>query len=218
MDSDVALPALGAIGNSPISFPLTKEQIDAFLVVVAKAHVYSAAGAAYVLSRCEQNDKAPFVQPIVDRFIEEIERPVDAGGGYGSYLSPRVCVLWQFPRCFGELGDKGIAPLKAALEKPTGAEMRKWLTLALGMCGEPSVADTLKDWVKNDPDRYFRVVAVRAYARSAGEAAVPLLKELLSDTFESEYYHFPDGGPVYPIRFTARGELVRLGHPPEKDD
>jgi hypothetical protein len=211
MDSDVALPALAAIGESPISFPLTEEQTKALLVVVDKASgVISATNAAYVLSRCEQNDKAPFVQPILDRFIKEIADPTEVGAIEGSYVSPRVCVLSQFLRCFDKLADKGVLPLKSALKKATSDEMSRWLTLALGMCRERSVAETIKGWIKNNPDPYFRTVAVRAYARSAGQEAIPFLETLLDDKFESEYDRLPDGSPVYPIRLAARDELARL--------
>ena len=72
------------------------------------------------------------------------------------------------------------------------------------------MANDLRQLVQDDPDRYVRSVAVRAYAHSAGADAIPFLQSLLSNDMESEYYHFPNGQPMLLIRNAAKGELARI--------
>ena len=64
--------------------------------------------------------------------------------------------------------------------------------------------------VQNDPDRYTRGQAITAYVRSAGQDAIPLLKELfLHDRTESEYVAENSPGRFF-ISALARGELALL--------
>jgi len=63
--------------------------------------------------------------------------------------------------------------------------------------------------IMEEPDRYVRWVAVRAYAHSAKQDAIPLLELLLSDTTESEYAD-PHWGKFLLIQSAARSALRRL--------
>lgn len=206
----IASRALNALEDRSIDFALTDDQVECLLVQVREGGVLNAGAAARLLSRCQKNDKGQITEVILGRFCQELANPTELAPIGEAYVSPRVYVLNQFLLAFAHLGNEGIEDTKTAAE-----DTRKWLALARGMCGDPSVAEEIEILIKNDPDVSFRTVAVRAYARSAGEKAVPLLQSLLTDKTESEYDRLPDGTPGYPIRFTARGELVRLGHPPQ---
>lgn len=78
------------------------------------------------------------------------------------------------------------------------------------MAGDPSVSGELEGVVRSDPDRYVRCVAVRAYARSAGEEAIPLLVALLDDTTEGDYADCMGKKPLL-LRLAARDALSALG-------
>lgn len=206
-NATIAAQALHAIGNRPIDFALTDDQVQFLLAQIREGDVINAAAAAGLLSRCQNNDTGLITHVVLARYCKELVDPQELAPVTGSYVSPRVYVLNLFLVAFGNLDDKGITVTKAAAENT-----RKWLTLALGMCGDPSVAPEIETLIKKDPDPYLRTVAVRAYARSAGQKAVPLLKTLLADKTESEYDRLPDGSPVYPIRLAAQDELTRLEH------
>ena len=209
-DSTIAAQAIHAIGNRPIDFDLTTNQFERLVAEVRKGHVLNAAAAAQLLARSQRNDKSQIVRTILERFIEEITSPTKLGEMQGSYLSPRVYTLNLFLLAFADMKDKAATDLKDALQKATEQDTQKWLILALGMCGDQSVAEDIRHLVENDHDIYFRSVAVRSYARSAKEEAMPVLQALLADSSKSEYDRLPDGSPVYPIRIAARDELVRL--------
>lgn len=211
--TEARLQALSTLHNRPIDFVLNDGQIESLVRIVRDESIGSAGSAARILSRCESNDKAEMMQAILERFIQEVANPSKLLPIHGSYVSPRVYVLNQFLLAFADLRCDAIYVVKSSLEKAQTPEMRKWLTLALGMTGESSIAPGIRDLIENDKDVYFRCVAVRAYARSAADASVPFLKTLLADDGESEYDTRPDGTPVYPVRFAAQGELSRLGYP-----
>lgn len=214
----VASQALHVIGNRPIDFALTADQLECLAGVISKADILKAAAVSRVLSRCERNDRKQVIRPILERFIKEIGTPTELAPMHGAYTSPRVYVLNLFLLAFSNLGGEAVRDLETALDKAATPDIRKWLVLALGMCGNSSKGEEIRRLVENDPDIYFRSVAVRAYARSIGEKAVPVLKVLLNDTAESEYDRLPDGTPVYPIRLAARDELARLGQPAIRRD
>jgi len=209
-DTNVVSAALNAIGNRPINFALTASQFEWLLGKLSKGHVFNAATAARLLARCQRNNTSRAVNPILERFVEEIENPTNLGKIHGSYLSPRVYTLNLFLLAFADMNEKAASEVKDAIKKATIPETQKWLTLALGMCGDQSVAQDIRFMIKNDPDVSFRCVAVHAYARSDGEKAVTFLKTLLTDSSQSEYDWLPDGSPVYPVRLAAQDELARL--------
>lgn len=212
-DTNIASDAIHAIGNRPINFALNTNQFEKLVNEIRNGQVLNAAAAACLLSRCEKNNKSQIVRPILERFIKEIANPTNIGRLHGSYVSPRVYTLNLFLLSFVNLQNEAVGELKTALDKAKTQDIRKWLILALGMCGEPSVVAEIRHLIENDADINFRSVAVRAYARSAGKDAVPVLQKLLTDKTESEYDHLPDGTPVYLIKLVAQDELVRLGHP-----
>jgi hypothetical protein len=152
--------------------------------------------------------------PILERFESEVVSPTvtDSVRIMGAYVSPRVGTLNEFVLGISHIGKDAIPMLEQRRQRAAEkSELRKWLTLALGMAGDESVADDLGDMALGDPDRYVRWVAVRAYARSAKQKAIPLLEILASDQTESEYGVLPpDRGPVLLIGMTAMAELSRL--------
>ncbi len=215
-DSSIVTPAINAVGNRPIDFNLTANQFERLLTEVRKGPAFTAGAAAQILTRSPRNEKIDIVRPILERFMAEIGQPTTSEKFHGSYLSPQAYRLNLFLRTFADMRDQAIPEIKDALQRATAHETKKWLALALGMCGDKSVAQDIRSLIENDPDTSFRVVAVRAYARSDGENAVPLLQTLLTDNSQSEYDRMPDGSPVYPIRIAARSELARLTNAPAR--
>lgn len=209
-DSSIFASAIHAVGNRTIDFDLTANQSERLLAEVRKGPAFTAAAAAQILTRSPRNEKIDIVRPILERFMAEIGQPTTSEKFHGSYLSPQAYRLNLFLRTFADMRDQAIPEIKDALKRATAHETKKWLALALGMCGDKSVAQDIRFLIENDPDTSFRAVAVRAYARSDGENAVPLLQALLTDNSQSEYDRMLDGSPVYPIRIAARSELARL--------
>lgn len=128
-------------------------------------------------------------------------------------MSPRVFALNKFLLAFRHMGEMVRPYLKEAIKKAQeekDTEVEKWLSMALGITGDREVAAYLKNVVQNDPDRYTRAQAITAYVRSAGQDAIPLMRELfLHDKTESEYV--PEDSPIrFFISALARGELAHL--------
>jgi HEAT repeat protein len=172
--------------------------------------VIGAGTAARVLAKCINLPADVRVGAVLPRFVQAVVSPVPVEPVRYVYVSPRVYALNQFLLAFSYIGEPAVAPLQAQRAGATDPELRKWLILALGMAGEAGVAGELEEVVRNDPDRYVRCTAVRAYARSAGVGAISLLRSLLTDETESEYGRDPLGNPYRLIAGVARDELSRL--------
>ena len=209
--SDVARSAVGAIDNRWVRRPLTTEELGTLTTLVTQEKIFLAGSAARVLAKCTSVPADHRLAPIAFRFRSEILSPTvtELKGFTGS---PRVFVLHPFLRAFSYLGASAVAELKRQREQASdNAELRKWLALALGMSGDDSIAAELRDMAVGEPDMDVRVVAIQAYAHSAGQAAVPALTSLLADTTEVEYRGcMPGPTRIRPIRDAARRELARL--------
>ena len=202
--------------NGPFAFKVSDEEIQEMIRRIRVEHVFVIGDFMRVLAMCAQNPEEPRLQPILDRFIADIKNPdatdsVTAVGG--SYASPRVFALNKFLLAFRHMGEEVRPYLKEALKKAQeeeDTEVEKWLSMALGITGDREIAAYLKNVVQNDPDRYTRGQAITAYVRSAGQDAIPLLKELfLHDRTESEYVAENSPGRFF-ISALARGELALL--------
>ncbi|MDF7809535.1 HEAT repeat domain-containing protein [Pontiellaceae bacterium B12219] len=205
-----SMTALSSIGNRPITFMVSTNQINYLIGTIQKGESLEAALAARVISRCDYNEKTPAVLPILDRYKKEIPKKQENLTVRGSYLSPRAYLLNQYLLSFLSLGSEAIPELELAFKNEKQTEVREWIILAEGMVGKPSVANDIKELINNSTDQYFRSIAVRAYARSAGSTAVPFLESLLQDEGQSEYDNLPNGKAIYPVRISANDELVRL--------
>jgi HEAT repeat protein len=133
-----------------------------------------------------------------------------------SYLSPHVRRLNVYLRAFSYTGEAAIPYLRQAAEEAADPEVRKWLTVARGMAGDGDVAPDIERIIRGDPDMSTRAEAARAYARSAKEAAIRLLVELLDDPAELPS---PTVSPLVPripgerpVATVAASELTKLGH------
>lgn len=216
VQSQVSREALGYLENTPINFPLSKEQFDFLIERVKTDHIFGAGLVARILGKCKFNITEKLCDMIIERFKQEVISPTNLGPMHGSYVSPRVYALNQFLLSFSYLGNPATKPLTKELQQDN-KEVVKWIYLALGITGDKSVAEQIKQVVEKDPDTSVRAVAVRSYARSAGIDAIPLLETLTKDKTESEYDRYPDGTPVYPIRLVAQDELVDLKRKIEED-
>lgn len=202
--------------NGPFTFKVSDEQIQEMIRRIRVEHVFVIGDFMRVLAMCAQNPEEPRLQPILDRFIADIKNTsatdsVTAVGG--SYASPRVFALNKFLLAFQHMGEMVRPYLKEAIKKAQeekDTEVEKWLSMALGITGDREVAAYLKNVVQNDPDRYTRAQAITAYVRSAGQDAIPLMRELfLHDKTVSEYV--PEDSPMrFFISALARGELAHL--------
>lgn len=202
--------------NGPFTFRVPEEEIQEMIRRIRVEHVFVIGDFMRVLAMCAQNPEEPRLRPMLDRFIADIKNTsatdrVTAVGG--SYVSPRVFILNKFLLAFRHMGTIARHYLKEALrlaQEEKDTEVEKWLSMALGITGDREVATFLKDMVQSDPDRYIRGQAIIAYAESAGQDAIPLLKELfLHDKTESEYLPEDSPGRFF-ISVLARGELARL--------
>lgn len=202
--------AMGRLTDWPIEHRLTEKQLGILAGMVRDPSIFIATDAAKVLSQCRRNDQPSLVPTVLARFRVEIANPVAWPPVHESYLSPRVLFLNQFLLAFANFGPAATPVLREELGKETDPEPRKWLLLGLGMSGDPAVAGQLKEILETDPDRYIRAVALRAYALSLGEAALPVLEQYLQDTTESEYYRHMGNRPWYLLRNVALGEISTI--------
>jgi len=207
---DAARRALTALENRPVRRALSEDELSALVTLVRDSSSPIRAGSgARVLAKCSVVAVGERLAPILERFKSELSSPYWADTR-PSYVSPRVFVVNQFLLAISYIGAPAIEAL--AQERQAAAansEIEKWWLIALGVAGDKSVAADLKDMLTEEPDRYIRCVAVRAYASSAGQDAIPLLESLLNDTTESEYVH-PRRGKFLLIQSAARSALRRL--------
>lgn len=199
----------------PFTFQVSDGEIAKMVEFIEWEHVFVIGDFMRVLAMCAQNPEQPRLRPILNRFIRDIKTPseveqVHAVGG--SYTSPRVFALNKFLLAFRHMGPVVQPYLREAIQQArenNDAEVEKWLSMGLGITGAPEVTDYLKQVVLNDPDPYTRGQAISAYAQSAGQEAIPLLKTLLHDKTESEYVAEDMPGRYF-IALIARDALVRL--------
>jgi hypothetical protein len=169
-----------------------------------------------LLGLCAKNDVRTRFDPILARFIRDIRYTGEYPKVMASYLSPRVYTLNGYLLAFEQMGDASWAPLRAAIQEARSrgeTEVEKWLCIAAGYACDPEAADALKPVALSDPDRYVRLVAIRAYSGSAGQKAVPVLESLLDDPTVGEYDLKSFAPPPKIIALTARAELHRLTNP-----
>lgn len=221
---NAARAAVGRLENRPIRRPLSEDELSALVTGVESSSVMSAGSYARVLGKCYAVPEEVRLRPIIERLRRELASPSRLPARFlGCYTSPRVYVRNQFLLAISYVGEAAIPLLTEERRLAAGdAEAEKWWVLALGMAGDESVASELEKMVTGEPDRYVRHMAVKAYARSAKQDAVPLLKTLLSDTTESEYedscVRIP-GRKFFLIRSAARSALswlTRQGYLPQE--
>jgi len=212
--SETARLAVALLENRPVRRPLSAAELGTLTNLIRTSNIVVAGGAARVLGKCLMVPAPDQLAPTLERFESEIGSPSDVASLMSGYLSPRVYTLNQFLLAVSYIGKEAVPMLEQRRQRAAeNSEVRKWLTLALGMAGDESVADDLADMALGDPDRYVRCVAVRGYARSAKQKAIPLLEVLASDKTESEYSGSSmDTRPVLLIGMAAMTELFRLKH------
>ncbi len=197
--------------QGPFTFPLAEEELD--LLVEAVKDGSGGGSIIRLLGMCTQNDVKARFDPILARYISDIHYDGEFLEIKDTYLSPRTFMLNGYLLAFRYMGDTAWAPLRAAIQEArdqNDAEVEKWLCMAAGFAGDPEVADRLEPVALSDPDRYVRLLAIRAYASSAGQKALPVLESLLDDTTVGEYDNKEFAPPRKIIAGTARAEISRL--------
>ncbi len=205
----------------PLSFPLSDAAINLLVDRINTPEKVYIGSAMVMLGMCDRNDPGKRFPPILNRFAADVRYDGEYPKNTMTYLSPRTASLAGYLSAFRSMGETAWPPLRAAIQEARNrgdAEVEKWLCMAAGYACDPEAADALKQVVLHDPDRYVRLLAIRAYARSAGQQAVPVLESLLDDPTVEIYNVHPFAPPRKIIGMTARAELYRLAHPDECDD
>lgn len=203
--------ALSGLGNRTVRRSLTSEELQVLTDLVQQDNIMKAGFASRVLARCIEVAAKDRFEPIVIRFKKELTLPSKVGRVSESYLSPRAYVRNQFLVAFADIGESAISSIMEERIASSGnVNIEKWWVLALGMAGDKNVSSTLCGMILDgESDRYVRSLAIKAYARSSGADAIPLLQTLLTDSTQSEYMKC-NSIPVQLIGIIASDELARL--------
>lgn len=79
--------------------------------------------------------------------------------------------------------------------------------IAAGMLGDESVVEQVRGIVESEPDVSMRALALRAYAWTAKQKAIPFLRQFANDqTTGGTDCH----GRLFPLQIVARDELAEL--------
>jgi hypothetical protein len=205
----VARSALGALGNRPIRAEISEQQLGTLANIIGQDNVIAAGAGARVLSRCTAVAGSRRVEMILARFKKELAQPSPAPASAMGYLSSEVSALNQFLLAFSNIGADALPALRRELAVAQTRGQREWLELALGMAGDQDVLASIRRIVETHQDASTRAVAVRAYARSGGQEAVPFLESIKDDETRSAG-RGRHGGSMFPIRIAVQGELARL--------
>ena len=197
--------ALSDLENRSVARRLSANDLRNLASLVGDGNPVLAGNAARVLGRCEKVSPAARLAPILVRLRREVSSPSRVIGS--GYLSPEVFVRCQLLLAISYIGPPAVGALRRERALPdAGAELRKWLLLALGMAGDGSVQNDLKALVTSEPDRYVRVLAIHAYSGAAQRDSLPFLESLLGDTTVSEYGDVK-GKNVFLIRNAASSDI-----------
>ncbi len=205
----------------PLSFPLSDAAINLLVDRINTPERVYCRSAVVLLGMSGRNDPGKRFPPILTRFKADVRYDGEYPKNTMTYLSPRTSALAWYLSAFRSMGETAWPPLREAIQESRvrgDAEVEKWLCMAAGYACDPEAADALKQVVLHDPDRYVRLLAIRAYARSAGQRAVPVLESLLDDPTVGEYDDHPFMEPYLIVAQTAREELYKLAHPEKYDN
>ena len=203
--------AFSILQNCTIRKTLTPEEYQSLVRRVQLNHPVSAGDASRVLARCVSLPVADRIEVIKERFKKELISPSPIGSIRDTYLSPRVYVLNPFLLAFSYIGKPGIPYLMQEKNKTVeNEEIKKWWILALGFAEDDSVAEDLKRIIQNDTDKSMQCIAIRAYARSARQAAIPLLEKLQEGYTPGKEPPSLQGHMKYLVEITAKEELFEL--------
>lgn len=215
-DLKVQSAAAAALINRPIRAELTAENVEKIQSWVRDGDFHLAGPAAGVLARCLQVPIEERAGPVVERLEREagLVEIKPERYAWGSYLSQRVFEINQFLIAVAAIEGPVVRDaLRQALEKyEEDSPVRKWLLVGLGMAEDPEIAGALLDLFLNEEDLSTKAVALRAYARSAGTNAIPILESFKDDmTGPPGNLRRPIMDRIYPLRTVARDELAHLG-------
>ena len=207
-DRDVGNLSLARLAGRPVNRPLSPEELESWRLRVQNSNAFQAGATARLLSLCWLNNVEQRAKPIIARFTKEVLVQEPVGEVHGSYLSARTVRLNQFLIAFSQFKDPMIIRLlQQEVKSQVDPLIIQWLTFARGFAGDDSVATQLQSLVAQEKDASTKAVALRAYSRSAKEAALPLLETFLNDkTVTGNGSH----GPYYGLQIVARDEIARF--------
>lgn len=166
-----------------------------------------------VRRRSEQPDIR--IQGLVDLLRDEIEEPTISREGLGGGTITHKYQLAQLAKAIWHEAKRpgGRPVLEQALAAETNAEASDVLAVALGNCGERSVADRLIQIATSDDSEHIRAFAVHGLLQSRVYEAIPDLILLLSDA----NWHYKldlstsSDKPWFPVRNQAWIVLKQFG-------
>lgn len=207
-DAEVRTQAGMWIDNRVIETFLTKDQISRLVSRIDSENGEIAAQWAYALARAKHVDDGDIVQPLIRRFKLAIQTVKEKPGRYypGSYTTDEVVYLNRFLRAFPFIESNVAVPvLRKEIAQAPESRLKLWLTIAAGMSGDETLAIDLLKVVESElEDSSVRAVALRAYARSLKQGAIPVLERFRHD-------RTPGPNPRYPpIATIAHDELATL--------
>jgi hypothetical protein len=214
-DLKVQSAAVAALINRPIRTELTAENLKRIQSWVRDGDFHLAGPAAGVLARCLQVPIEERAGPLVERLEREAGwlEVKSERYAWGSYLSQRVFEINQFLIAVAAIEGPVVRDvLHQALKKyDEDSPVRKWLLVGLGMAEDSETAGALLDLFLKEQDLSTKALALRAYARSAGRNAIPILESFKDDmTGPPGNQRRPIMDRIYPLRIVARDELAHL--------
>ena len=213
-DSEVSRRATSSIDNRVIRRQLTAEEWATLKQRIKTGSSGEAQTWAYILAHSSLIHDPQIVESIIERFMEDVQNPsLDASRPHlGSYITGKAKALNSYLRAFFFMDSAlAIPALKSRMTTAADEKALKWLTIASGMAGDESHAPALQKIVEDGgEDISLRAEALRAYARAAKAAAIPLLERLLDDKTAG-----PD--PLRPpLAVVSRSELHGLRNPEKR--
>jgi hypothetical protein len=207
-DSDKRLSeaATGDLIFREIHRPLMQHEFSRLDAKLEAGFEPEAVSVAEFLTRCGHNDARQRVKAIIARFIALVRQPPRIRR-LGGYLSSEASWCNQYILCLQKLDQTVVRELlKSELAQAKDNRVTTWLMIAGGMLGEESLAEDLCRIVESETDVSVRAMALRGYARTAKQKAVPFLRHFVND-------RIPGGADchgVYPLQIVARDELAEL--------
>ncbi len=205
-------PARSALVNRDIRVPVSPSQRAALTNSLAHGGPSEAGQAARVLGACRAVPPADRVGPIVDRFIIQVLAPwPEREPITQAYMPYRYADLHEYLLAISFIGSPAVPRLRLErVRAGANKDLDTWLLFALGMAGEETVAGELAALIQGSADNYLRAEGVRAYARAAKEAAIPLLESLVAAGAQGvSGSSIPQRGE-YALRIATRDSLVRI--------
>ncbi len=187
---------MNLLPNRPVSRPVSEGEKNMLVELVSQAPAVGAGTASQVLARCKFIPAEQRAKIIATRLLREASVPPKSSEVryMGTSFSREVYDLVRFVLALAAIEDTNavLGVVKdESLNYGKNERAMIWALIAQGYMGSSDVASALKELVENEPDLSLKAIALRAYARSAGSDAIPLLERYLKESASSK-----SGAPI----------------------